>query len=204
MATYEEIVEAAFADKNNTAIALPNSKVNEIIRKSYDTDEPFTYTRTQLWDMEDKKAHHPDKYLGYIIRPGSLKIFDERREGNVEYFTRVTDQRRWKDFAEFTTVIERVCVDHDTRRAFFLGTGTAETPTGEKIVAGDKQALFHVEHSVVGSEDEPENVWRIVHLTDSPDAELLEFFKKMGESPYLREFNEVYIREDLGKRLDRK
>ncbi|KAK6446670.1 hypothetical protein FP744_10002920 [Trichoderma asperellum] len=73
---------------------------------------------------------------------------------------------------------------------------------GKKIVTGP-QALFHVEHSVTGTEDEPLNVWRIVHLDKDEDGKINEAFAKMGASPYLREFNEVYIREDLGKKLNR-
>lgn len=56
---------------------------------------------------------------------------------------------------------------------------------------------------MTGTEDEPLNVWRIVHLDKDEDGKINEAFAKMGASPYLREFNEVYIREDLGKKLNR-
>ncbi|KAJ5559036.1 hypothetical protein N7535_009096 [Penicillium sp. DV-2018c] len=204
MTDYESVLEAAFADEKNTAIDLPKADVNEIIRASYDVDEDFTYTARQLWDMEVKKAHHPDKYLSHIVRPGSLKIFHNERQGSLEYFTRVSDQRIWTNPSKYATVIEHVCLDHDAHRAFFLGAAQTELPSGEIIRSGIEQPLFHVEHSVEGSEKCPLNVWRIVHLTDGRDVELLKVFAKMAQSPYLREFNEVYIREDLGRRLSRK
>jgi hypothetical protein len=200
---HEKILDAAFADTKNTAITLPPADVNKVIQSSYRVDRPFTYTRTQLWDMEDRKAHGPDKYLRYLLRPGSLEIFNLKKEGSLETFVRVTDQRLWKDPSQFTTVIEQVFLDHDARRAFFIGVTEVEAPDGRKIVRGQEQPCFHVEHSVAGTEKEPLNIWRIVHLDNDKDGEMRGVFRKMAESSYLRDFHEVYIREDLGRELIR-
>lgn len=201
---HQAIFDKAFANPDYTAITTPDSAVNRVIRNAYDVDQPFTYTRTQLWDMEVKKAHHPDKYIRHVVRPGSLRTFNHNRDGSFEYFIRVTDQRMWKDLSIYTTVIEDVRLDHDTHKAVFLGLAEMKTPEGEVITAGKGQPLFHVEHCAVGPEEEPVNTWRIVHLTQGADESLTEVFDKIGNTTYLRLFNEVYIREDLGKVLTRK
>lgn len=200
---HEEILETAFADPSNTAITIPPANVNKVIQRSYKVDHPFTYTRTQLWEMEDNKAHHPDKYLRHLLRPGSLKVLNLNKQGPVETFIRITDQRLWKDASRFTTVIEQVYLDHNAQRALFIGVDQAVTAEGDVIVRGKEQPNFHVEHSVAGTETEPLNIWRIVHLDKDADGEMRRVFRDMAESPYLREFSEVYIREDLGKQLIR-
>lgn len=44
----------------------------------------------------------------------------------------------------------------------------------------------------------PLNKGRIVHLTDGPEDELEERFEPMAESPWLPEFVEIYLGDDLG------
>ncbi|KAF4465130.1 hypothetical protein FALBO_8027 [Fusarium albosuccineum] len=202
--SYAEAFEAAFADPKNTAIFTPDADVNAIIKASYNIEEPFIYTKTQLWDMEVKKAHFPDKYIRHVVRPGSLHTFNHTKEGHFEYFIRVTDQRKWKDPAEYATIIERVCLDHANQKAYFLGIEEVGLPDGRKMTSGKKQPLFHVEHCAVGNEERPINTWRIVHLTDGRDDSLVAALKDLGRDPFLRLFNEVYIREDLKKKLVRK
>ncbi|KAL7812993.1 hypothetical protein V8C26DRAFT_405926 [Trichoderma gracile] len=201
---HEEVLEAAFKDSNNTAFVFEPCNVNKVIHSShYDADPDLHYSKTQMWDMEVKKAHNPAKYLRHLIRPGSLKVFNVQKDGSTETFVRVTDQRSWRDPNVFNTVIEQVFLDHEKQKAFFIGVPEVEGPDGGKIIAGQHQALFHVEHSVTGTEDEPLNVWRVVHLDKDEDGSLKEVFKMLMQSPYLREFHEVYIREDLGKKLER-
>ncbi|KAJ4318022.1 hypothetical protein N0V84_007076 [Fusarium piperis] len=95
--SYSETFEAAFADPKNTAITSPDADVNAIIRNNYTVDEPFTYTKSLLWDMEVNKALGPDKYIRHVVRPGSLKVVDHTKDGSLEFFLRITDQRIWKD-----------------------------------------------------------------------------------------------------------
>ncbi|KAL7947485.1 hypothetical protein V8C42DRAFT_317923 [Trichoderma barbatum] len=201
---HEEILEAAFKDPNNTTIVFEPSNVNQVIKsRHYDADHDWTYTKTQLWDMEIKKAHNPAKYLRHLLRPGSLRLLNVQKNGSTETFVRITDQGTWADPTKYNTVIEQVFLDYDKEKAFFIGVPEAEGPDGQKIVAGTQQPLFHVEHSVTGTEDEPLNVWRVVLLDKDEDGKLKNAFKNLTDSPYLREFNEVYIREDLGKKLER-
>jgi len=54
---------------------------------------------------------------------------------------------------------------------------------GTLLRAGPGQPLFHVEHSVGGTELRPLNRWRIVHLTDAVDERLIERFERMAASP---------------------
>ncbi|KAF4969936.1 hypothetical protein FSARC_2922 [Fusarium sarcochroum] len=202
--SYSETFEAAFADPKNTAITTPDSDVNATIERYYNVDKPFTYTKTQLWDMEVKKAHYPDKYIRHVVRQGSLKTFDHSKKGPYEYFIRITDQRLWKNLDEYATIIERVCLDHDNRKAIFLGIPEVTLPDGTELTSGEKQPVFNVEHAVVGTEESPVNTWRVVHLTEGRDESLVAAFEPFQHNVYLRLFNEVYIREDLGRELVRK
>ena len=75
---------------------------------------------------------------------------------------------------------------------------------GTPLRAGTGQPLFHVEHSVGGTEQQPANRWRIVHLTDAADDRLAERFQHMAKDPWLAEHTEIYIRHNLGIELTRK
>lgn len=55
-----------------------------------------------------------------------------------------------------------------------------------------------------GEDDRPLNRWRIVHLTDGPESELEDRFRQMAESPWLPEFVEIYLRDDLRVGLTRR
>lgn len=201
---HPEIIAAATADPSNTPITYPDDHVNQTIAKHYTVDEPFTYTHAQLWDMEVKKARNPAKYLRPIIRPGSLKVFDVQVDGDIETFTRVSDQRRFQNPEEFGTVIEQVRIDHAQHRVFFVGVPEVTGPDGEKIVAGKNQPIFHVTHGAVGDDNEPADTWAVVFLTEERDEALRETLENMGKSPFLSVYNEIYIREDLGRTLTRK
>lgn len=201
---HQKIFQEAIADPQNTDINLPPSDVNKIVREHYTVDEPFTYTRTQLWDMEVQKAHNPTKYLGAIVRPGSAEIFNVQRDGDVETFVRISDQRRWLDWDSYSTVIEMVRLDHAAQSALFIGVDEVDAPDGRRIVRGKEQPRFHVDHAVAGTAEAPLNLWRIVHLDGDASGEMKAAFAKMAASPYLRTFNEVYIRDVLGRELVRK
>jgi hypothetical protein len=74
---------------------------------------------------------------------------------------------------------------------------------GEALQAGDFQPLFHVEHSVGGSEQEPLNLWKIVLLTSERDRRYEEPFEQMVSAGLLPGFIQIYIETDLGMRLTR-
>ncbi|KAF4340517.1 hypothetical protein FBEOM_5555 [Fusarium beomiforme] len=135
--SYLEEFETAWSDPKNTAITTPDSDVNATIAKHYIVDKPFTYTKTQLWDMEIKKAHHPDKYLRHLVQPGSLQILDHSKDGQFEYFIRITEQRTWKDPEVYATVIERVCLDHANQNAIFLGVPEITLHDGTRLSSGE-------------------------------------------------------------------
>lgn len=201
---HQQTFQAAVADPNNTAPDMPSANVNKIIKERYTVDKPFTYTRTQLWDMETQKAHNPEKFLGGVVRPGSAQVFNVERNGDIETFVRISEQRRWLNWDEFSQVIELVRLDHANHQAFFIGIDEVDAPDGRKIVRGKEQPRFHVEHSSEGSEDEPLNIWRIVLLDNDASGKLRAAFGGMAKNPYLRPFNEIYIRDVLGRELTRK
>lgn len=154
---HEEIFEQTWAAPGTTSMELAPVAVNDVLRERYDVRPPFTYTGAQLWDMEVRKAAAPDKYIPTVVKAGSAEKFPSVRNGRFEDFTRVSDQRLWTDPARFATIIEHVRLDHENRRAFFIGAERFEAPDGRVFTAGAGQPLFHVEHSVAGREDAPVN-----------------------------------------------
>lgn len=201
---HEEIFERAWAAPETTSVELPAIPVNDVLRERYDVRPPFAYTGAQLWDMEVRKAAAPDKYIPTVVKAGSAEKFPSVRHGRFEDFTRVSDQRQWADPAQFATIIEHVRLDHENRRAFFIGAERFEAPDGRVFTAGAGQPIFHVEHSVAGPEDAPLNLWRIVHLTGEPDRSLVDAFDELAKDRYLRVFIEVHLRDDLGRELVRR
>lgn len=200
---HARLFEDAWDQPGHTAIELPAVDVDEVLATRYSTGKDVTYTRSMVWDMEVRKAVRPDKYIPTVVRPGSLENFGTGRNDRPVDFVRVTDQLLWLDAGTYGRVIEHVHLDHDNHRAFFIGAPRFTTPDGRQLVAGTAQPLFHVEHSVSGTEQRPLNHWRIVHLTPTPDAAMVAYFAAMAQDPYLRIFHEVYLREDLGLDLVR-
>ncbi|HEX3779449.1 MAG TPA: hypothetical protein VHX38_07255 [Pseudonocardiaceae bacterium] len=201
---HEAVLEAAWADGGNTAITLPSVDVNAVLLARYDLDREFAFTKRTLWDMEVRKAAEPDFYIPTVVEPHSAEKFPSVWHGRFEDFTRVSEQRLWLDKDTYGTVIEHVRLDHDNQRAFFIGALDLTTPDGRSITAGTGQPIFHVEHSVAGTEDAPLNLWRIVLLTDRPDPALVTAFGQAERDGYLRVFVEVYLRETVGRDLRRK
>lgn len=201
---HEAVFERAWAAPGTTKVDLPSVRVNEVLRERYDVRPPFSYTGTELWDMEMRKAAAPDKYIPNLVKPGSAEKFPSVRHGGLEDFTRVSEQGLWAEMDHYEPVIEHVRLDHENRRAFFLGAQRFEAPDGRVFTAGTGQPIFHVEHSVGGSEDDPLNLWRIVLLTGEPDPALAAAFDHFVQDQYLRVFIEVHLRSDLGRDLVRR
>ena len=68
----------------------------------------------------------------------------------------------------------------------------------------DFQPLFHVEHGVGGSIEEPLNLWRIVILTEEYDDRYTQPFKEMVRQGLLPGFLEIYIERRFRCELKRK
>ena len=193
--------ERAWADPRNTAIDLPPVDVNAVLRAHYRVDPELTYTTDMLWDMETRKAKAPDVFIPSVVRPHSARVWPG---ATPDAFTRVSDQRLWLRPDTVEPIIEHVRFDQTKRSVYFIGVPAWTTPTGEHLVAGTGQPLFHVEHWVAGERDAPVNRWRVVHLTDHPDQDMIDAFTVLGSAPYLRDFIEVHIRQVLGRTLERK
>jgi hypothetical protein len=201
---HEKVLAEAWHTPGVTAIDLPAVDVNQVLADRYELDRELIFTRTMLWDMEVRKAAALDVYIPTVVAPGSATKFPSVRHDGFEDFTRVSEQRLWAEPAVFGTIIEHVRLDHDNQRAFFVGDTDFTAPDGSTRTGTTGQPVFHVEHSVGGTEDRPLNLWRIVVFTKSVDQKLVDVFTKMGEDPYLRVFIEVYLQKNLGVSFRRK
>lgn len=201
---HEEEFERAWADPRNTRVELPPVDINLVLTKYYRTNESLTFTRTMLWDMEVKKAYRPDLYIPSVVLEGSAHYWQQRVAAKgAESFVRSSQQRLWLEPRERGLVLEQVFLNPAQQRATFIGAAELLDEDGNVLRAGKRQPLFHVEHSVDGDESRPLNRWRIVYLTGRPEQKLIERFN-LARQLWLREFIEIYIRQDLGVDLIRR
>ncbi|NUW30965.1 hypothetical protein HTZ77_05965 [Nonomuraea sp. SMC257] len=198
---HEDEFARAWADPRNTRFEPPPIDVNRMLAERYRASEPLTFTRAMLWDLEIRKAWHPDIYIPYVVREGSA--FSWNAADDLMTFDRSSQQRRWLDQDDFGMVLERVHLNPAEQRVTFVGAAELPGPDGTTLRAGTKQPLFHIEHAVGGDEEQPLNLWRIVHLTEGPDERLAEALSGRTYQGGLPGFIEIYIRSVLNVRLDR-
>ena len=201
---HEEKFERAWTDPNNTRIELSPVDINLVLANYYCTNEPLRFTRTMLWDMEVKKAFRPDRYIPSVVSQGSSRYWGRQAAaGGTESFLRCSRQRLRLKPSERGLVLEQVFLNPAQQCVTFIGAAELLDTNGNLLRAGERQPLFHVEHSVDGDESRPLNRWRIVYLTDRPEQKLIERFA-LARNVWLREFVEIYIRRDLRIELTRR
>ena len=192
----EELFEDAWNNPAYTQIKLDDVDINETLAKYYETPIPVNFTRQMLWDLETKKAWDPMTYIPYVVMDGK-SWGREILENGDEILCRSSIQKQWLNAEIYEEVFEAVYLNHQDQVATFIGTQKLEDTSGEYIYLENHQPLFHVQHSVRGDETNPLNLWRIVHLTQGKDQNLIEHFKRLKDPTSLPGFVEIYIEKDL-------
>ena len=201
---HEAVFASAWNREDYTSIEFEPVNVNRVLIDEYDGGDGLALTRTQLWDMEIRKAARPDLFIPGVIRAGTARSWGRRKlEGGDEYFIRVSEQRLWLQPDRFGTVIEACHLNHSRQQVTFIGLPEIEDEAGLVITASPNQPLFHVVHGVVGSEETPLNTWRIVHLAGDESGALSHRFKSISQTPGLPEYVERYIEDVLKRPLKR-
>ena len=72
------------SDPLNTRIELTPVDINLVLARNYRTNEPLTFTRAMLWDMEVKKAFRPDLYIPSVVSEGSSRNWRRQTAGPME------------------------------------------------------------------------------------------------------------------------
>jgi hypothetical protein len=196
--------ERAWADTAHTRARQPDHDVNQVLAAWYHTSKPLVFTRTMLWDVEVRKAYNPGEYIPFVVRARSAHVWGRRVDAGGEYFLRSSEQRLWLRPDEYGTVLERVYLNHQQQKATFIGASAVTDADGHHVRAGSGQPIFHVEHSVGGSETRPLNRWRIVHLTRAVDDRLLEVFSGMAREVWLPEYIAIYMQRDPDMEVSRR
>lgn len=194
--------EKAWQNPNYTQIELEDVDVNKVLNTYYTTSEPVHFTREMLWDVERKKAWEPKTYISHVVSDGESWGRVSLDEG-VEQFTRWTQQRQWLT-GEYAQVIEGVTLLNKEQKAIFIGLSDTKDANGKELHTNNPQTLFHVVHGVAGSEDQPINTLRFVHLTSQKDTNLIERSEAAKDPTTLPKYIEVYIEKDLGISLKKK
>lgn len=202
---FEAEFARAWATPGYSRWQQPDIDVNAVLSDQYELSRPLLFTRAMLWDLEVRKAVAPGDYIPFVVEVGTARSWGRRgAPGGGEYVDRCSRQRLWTRPQERALVLERAFLNHRDQRVTFLGVSELRTDDGSLLRADATQALFHVEHSVGGTEDRPLNRWRIVHLTESVDGRILERHEEMARQPWLPEFIELYIRRVVGLELTRR
>jgi hypothetical protein len=197
--TAERDYREAWSNPLHTRFELPPVNVNKVLKDRYRVTPDKLITRSMIWDMETKKAWDPLTYIPYVVSEG--RSWGRRKLGDgSERFSRASTQRGWIT-PEKGQVLEDVFVSRSKQTIFFLGCEQMRKEDGSELKASKFQPIFHVEHGVGGSEDEPLNLWSIVLLTPQRDPRYFAPFEQMVSAGLLPGFIEIYIQNDLGVRL---
>jgi len=184
-----------------TKIELNPVNINYVLKSQYKCASQCQMTKSQLWDMEVKKAYRPDLFIPSVVKPGTALAWGRARHEHIETFIRVSEQKLWLDPSKFALVIEHVHIDHRAQLVTFIGESRAKSEKHGYFEIDDAQPLFHVQHGVIGDENAPENTWRIVHLSPDRQNRLKQRFEAMSLNPWLPEYIEVYLRDVIGFEL---
>jgi hypothetical protein len=198
-ASYSQAIEEfdrAWRDPHHTLIELEPLDVNAMVQQDYVLSEPVRLTRSLLWDAEAKKAWNPRMYIPQVVREGQSWGRTTLAEGD-QRFLRASQQRAWKADA-YGQILEEVYLSPREGKILFLGRAELMGEDGRILRAGGHQPLFHVEHSVGGTDTQPLNLWRIVHLTPEKDDALAQ--RQVAAMPeVMRQFIATPSNRSLGK-----
>jgi hypothetical protein len=188
------LFENAWNDPDNLALTLDDIDINAVLSKNYVTEPPTRMTRTQLWDMERKKAADAVTFLGSVVKDAKT-----RRQLNANAFIRWTIQRQFLNPNVFDNVLEEVFLDDANQLVTFIGQRDESFIDWKPMQVTQQQPVFHVQHGVTGQEDNPINTWKIVFINPSEEARhtLKMNFSKFDYSRHLPYYVEVYLQRDM-------
>jgi hypothetical protein len=200
-ASAEREYREAWNNPAHTRFELPPANVNKLLKDRYRATPAKRITRAMIWDMEKKKAWDPLTYIPYVVSQARSWGRHAMPDGGERFF-RASMQRGWIT-PERGQVLEDVYVSDAEQTVFFFGRPRMTGEDGRELRASEFQPLFHVEHGVGGSEDEPLNLWSIVLLTPERDACYEQPFADMVRAGWLPGFIEIYLERDLQMNLVR-
>ena len=192
--------ERAWNRPGHTRIEPDAVDVNRLLGETFALDDGDRLTGQLLWDAEVAKAWDPGTYIPGVVLEGESWGRRTLPDGTPS-FVRSSRQVAWKAGTEPGVVLEEVYLDPSGRSVLFFGREERIGPDGEPVQAGAHQPLFHVEHAVVGTEEEPLNRWRIVHLTETEDPALVERQVKEGSGGWLIGFLSKFMEVELDREL---
>lgn len=70
--------ERAWAAPQHTRAVQPEIDINRVLHERYEISEPLTFTRSMLWDVEQRKAAAPGTYTPFVVPQGSDRSWGRR------------------------------------------------------------------------------------------------------------------------------
>jgi chromate reductase len=192
--------ERAWEQPGHTRIETEAVDVNEFLRRSYSMTDGIRLSGQMLWDAEVAKAWDPGTYIPGVVLEGKSWGRKTLSDGKPS-FVRSSRQVAWKTDNVPGVVLEEVYLDPTSRSVLFLGRSELSEANGDVVEADAHQPLFFVEHAVTGTEEQPLNRWRIVHLTASEDPALIERQAREGSAGWLGGFLAKFLELELDVKL---
>ncbi|MEM7518400.1 MAG: hypothetical protein AAF368_15945, partial [Planctomycetota bacterium] len=192
--------ERAWNEPGHTRIEPDAVDVNQLLAQSYAMDDSLRLTGQTLWDAEVAKAWDPGTYISGVVLEGKSWGRKTLADGKP-WFVRASQQVAWKAGTDPGVVLEEVYLEPSSRSILFFGRTKWLGPDGVPLETRAHQPLFHVEHAVTGTEEEPLNRWRIVHLTETEDSALIERQVREGSAAWLLGFLSKFIELKLDGKL---
>src|SRR6266568_6142161 len=119
---HRETCAAAWADPSNTRFEIPPIDVNRVLEERYETAPRLEMTRGMLWEVEVRKAWHPDLYIPHVVRGGSAGAWARHRApGDVETFVRKSMQRLWLQPGQYGLILEQTHLSDREQKVTFIG-----------------------------------------------------------------------------------
>ncbi len=163
--------EAAWNNPHHTAFQMDPVELNTTFEAM---GMNLRTTKSELWNIEVAKTSHPDVYIPHVVSTAEAQPI-LKLSPDLSFVIRTSWQRSWLNPDVYTQVREEAYIFHNEQRILFFGRefDASHTPC---------QLLFHVEHAAGGTEENPLNMWRIVHLTPSYDLELAAVMKRLNDN----------------------
>ena len=98
---HEKAFREAWKDPAATRYELTPLDVNKVLADRNVLGEPVVFTRAMRWDLEARKARHPDVFIPYVVAAGSAAAW-----GDEDVFVRKSMQRLWLDPETYGLVLE--------------------------------------------------------------------------------------------------
>lgn len=137
---------------------------------------PGTFRKTAYGEVYDRVSIQPSWLTGQLVVVKEETHADDLQKKMVFLGRKVADMLEAKNLL-INALLEEHFSNHSSKTQQIFGNMTQEQAVEflnkdfEKMFLSEQPALFHVEHGLQGTEEEPFETWNLVRLAASPKSE---------------------------------